>query len=142
VGGENMLATIKPVTAVLSNPNPSSEEVEQAFDAIDAHNPKVMESLGAKFTENWVKEVLSNPAQNLSPLLQVVVRQAFQTNDYDIGRIFELIQLDLATDQNGDKLLDTDYARQAFERQGGIPTFRYQRELAQQRGRDRKAQKR
>lgn len=130
VGGETMLATIKPVTAVLANPNPSNEDVEQAFDAINAHNPKVMESLGATFTENWVKEVLTNPAQNLGPLVQTVVRQTFQTNDYDLGRIFELIQLDLAVDQNGEKLLDTEYAREAFERQGGVSTFRYQRELA------------
>jgi hypothetical protein len=130
VGGDAMLATIKPVTAVLANPNPSNEEVEQAFDAIDAHNPKVMESLGAKFTENWVQGSSDNPAQNLSPVVQVLSATPSKRTTTTSAGSSSLSSSILRSMQNGEKLLDTEYAREAFQRQGGIPTFRYQRELA------------
>lgn len=132
LGGEPMLATIKPVTEVLSTPNPTPDQVEAAFDAIDQHNPKVMEQLGAGFTKKWVHEVVADPVQHLGPIMQHVFGQTLgaQASKYDLMSVLELIELSLAQDREGDPIIDLDAARRIFEANGGHSVFKHQQDLA------------
>lgn len=133
IGGPAVLATFKPTFDAVLSPDPTREQVEAAFEAIDQHNPKVMEQLGAGFTENWVQQVIADPVTNLSPLVTHVAQQIFGPAgaNYDLNKILEFIQLDLARDSNGDPLLDLESARELFNVNGGFNAFRAQQEKAQ-----------
>jgi hypothetical protein len=133
IGGQPMLDTFKPVSAAILNPDPTPEEVDAAFDAIDTHNPKVIQQLGATFTKNWVQEVVKDPVQNLSPLMQHTFAQALgkDASAYDLNRVLEFIQLDMARDAEGEPILDLESARYIFQQNGGVSAFKHQQELAE-----------
>lgn len=133
IGGQPMLDTFKPVSEAILNPNVTAEQVEAAFDAIDTHNPKVIEQLGATFTKNWVQEVVKDPVTNLSPLMQHTFAQVFgkEAANYDLNRVLEFIQLDMARDSDGEPVLDIEGARELFTANGGQSAFKHQQEKAE-----------
>lgn len=131
IGGQEIVPTIKPFTEMLTTSAPSREQIQTAFDSLNNHNPQIMEDLGGLFTENFVNGVLlAEPEKVLGPIMQRFFERTFASSEYDLPRICELIQLDLAVDSDGMPLLDVGFARDQFKRMGGIPTFQYQRELA------------
>jgi len=133
IGGRPVLDTFKPMFAAVMDPNPSPEVVDAAFDTLNDHNPKVMEQLGAQFTKHWVQEVVADPVTNLNPLLQHVFQQFFgqQGGQYDLNRLLEFAQLDMARDSDGEPILDLDTARQLFDMNGGHNAFKFQQEKAE-----------
>jgi len=132
-GGRQTLETLKPTIDAILSPNPTQEAVDAAFEAIETHNPQVMQRLGGRIAEEWVAAVAADPITHVTPLIQHTLRQVFgQAADaYDLNRLMEFVQLDLARDAAGEPLLDIEYARQLFEQNGGYNAFRHQQEKAE-----------
>lgn len=132
LGGRPTLEILKPTIEAILSPDPTREAVDAAFDAIESHNPQVMQQLGGRIAEQWIAEVVSDPVTLITPLVQHAMRQVFgdAANDYDLNRLMEFVQLDLFRDAMGDPILDMEYARQVFDSNGGYNAFRHSQEKA------------